>query len=228
MQAGCFPPKFPQPEARPLGDPGPARHSTAFHPVQMSRHSTRQTSSQTCCPPPGPGGQPAMLLASVPMGPGHWDLHTLLLPRTLQLVKQPHRHTPGTRPCPLPSSPDGDQTGQTQAFLGLPQTLPPGPRTCQVSESRPSCASECMYENTHICMCMCMCACVCMLILAIAVSYITSHTPKCPPQPPALAPPNRAETNHLAVATAPCPGEPLSLCPPLGGAQRTGPQGAQV
>lgn len=77
MQAGCFPPKFPAARGQALGDPGPARHSAAFHPVQMTQHSTRAASSQTCCPTSGPGSQPAMLLASVPIGLGQWNLHTL-------------------------------------------------------------------------------------------------------------------------------------------------------
>lgn len=53
---GASHPSSQQPEATPLGDPGPARHSTApppphAHPVQMPQHSTRAAChSQTCRP----------------------------------------------------------------------------------------------------------------------------------------------------------------------------------
>lgn len=61
-----------------------------------------------------------MLLASVPMGPGHWDPPALLLPRALQLVKQPHRHTSGTRPCPAaPTETRQDEPKLSRAFPRL-------------------------------------------------------------------------------------------------------------
>lgn len=62
-----------------------------------------------------------MLLASDPMGLGHWDPHTLLLPRALQLGKQLHRHTSGTRPCPSPAAPTETRQDEFKLSRAFPR-----------------------------------------------------------------------------------------------------------
>lgn len=101
MQSGCFP----QPKARPLGNLGPARHSAAFHPVQMSRHSTRQPCSQTCCPTSWARWTASHASGFSPHGPGALGPAYPPPSQGPAAGKQPHRHTSGTRPCPSQQPP---------------------------------------------------------------------------------------------------------------------------
>lgn len=158
MQAGRLPPKFPAARGQ---APGPARHSTAFHPVQTSRHSARAARhSQTCCPA-SQGGQPAMLLDPLsPRALGHWDC--LPLTKPCIWVKQPHAdthqaHTPAPRQRPAQRSDRETNLSCPQAHPRLCyQILGPGkfPKSCTYMSTHILCmyVPVCMYAHTYTCM----------------------------------------------------------------------------